>query len=82
MKRTFVIAVALIFGLSLLAGFGPFEKAADAPGNGCNGVLAAPPQNSGRLLGQCDGVHDIGQYALQHAIGFFGDAQIGKGLGP
>lgn len=30
MKRTFVIAVALIFGLSLLAGFGPFEKTADA----------------------------------------------------
>ncbi len=30
MKRTFVIAVALIFGLALLAGFGPFEKTADA----------------------------------------------------
>src|SRR5210317_122047 len=30
MKRTFVIAVAFIFGLSLLAGFGPFEKTADA----------------------------------------------------
>jgi hypothetical protein len=30
MKRTFIIAVALIFGLSLLAGFGPFEKTADA----------------------------------------------------
>jgi TRAP transporter TAXI family solute receptor len=30
MKRTFVITVALIFGLGLLAGFGPFEKAADA----------------------------------------------------
>ena len=30
MKRTFVITVALIFGLCLLAGFGPFEKTADA----------------------------------------------------
>ena len=30
MKRTFVIALALVFGLSLLAGLGPFEKTADA----------------------------------------------------
>ena len=30
MKRTFVIGLSLIFGLSLLAGFGPFEKTADA----------------------------------------------------
>jgi TRAP transporter TAXI family solute receptor len=30
MKRTFVFAVALIFGLSLLGGVGPFEKTADA----------------------------------------------------
>ena len=30
MKRTFVIAVAFIFGLGILAGLGPFEKAADA----------------------------------------------------
>ena len=30
MKRTFVIAVALIFGLALLAGSGPFEKTAEA----------------------------------------------------
>jgi hypothetical protein len=30
MKRTFVIAVALIFGLSLLVGLGPAEKKADA----------------------------------------------------
>ena len=30
MKRTFVIAIALIFGLALLAGLGPFEKTADA----------------------------------------------------
>ena len=30
MKRTFTIAVALIFGLSLLAGIGPFENSADA----------------------------------------------------
>ena len=30
MKRTFIIAVALIFGLSLLAGLGPVEKKADA----------------------------------------------------
>ena len=30
MKRTFVIAVAFIFGLSILAGLGPFEKTADA----------------------------------------------------
>jgi hypothetical protein len=30
MKRTFVIAIALIFGLSLLAGLGPAEKKADA----------------------------------------------------
>jgi TRAP transporter TAXI family solute receptor len=30
MKRTFIIAVALIFGLSLLVGSGPFEKNAEA----------------------------------------------------
>ena len=30
MKRTFIIAVALIFGLSLLAGSGPFEKNVEA----------------------------------------------------
>ena len=30
MKRTFIIAVALIFGLSILAGSGPFEKNAEA----------------------------------------------------
>ena len=30
MKRTFVVTVALIFGLGLLAGLGPFEKTADA----------------------------------------------------
>ena len=30
MKRTFVVAAALIFGLSLLVGAGPFEKTADA----------------------------------------------------
>jgi TRAP transporter TAXI family solute receptor len=30
MKRTFVIAVAIIFGLAILAGSGPFEKNAEA----------------------------------------------------
>ena len=30
MKRTFVIAVALIFGLALFTGLGPFEKTAEA----------------------------------------------------
>ena len=30
MKRTFVIGLALIFGLALLAGSGPFENNAEA----------------------------------------------------